>query len=121
MVNPVVNPVIDRVLQALADPSRRQIVERLMSSPESVTELARPLAMSLPAVMRHLSVLENSGLVSSRKVGRVRTCSIEPQAFRQLESWVVDLRAAWDDRLDALGDYLDGAPHTAPKSKGPTP
>jgi DNA-binding transcriptional ArsR family regulator len=108
------------VLQALADLSRRQMVERLVESPASVKELARPLTMSLPAVLRHLAVLEQSGLVTSRKVGRVRTCRLEPEGFRQLEGWVVTLRAAWEDRLDALGDHLDGDAAAEPKTKGDT-
>ena len=72
---------LDRAFQALADPARRAMVERLSQSPASVSELARPLAMSLPAVMQHLAVLESSGLVISQKIGRVRTCRIEPKAM----------------------------------------
>ena len=81
-------------------------------------ELAHPLAMSLPAVMRHLSVLERSGLVSSRKVGRVRTCHLEPAAFRELEGWVATLRTRWERTLDDLGSYLDSAAEAEPKSEG---
>ena len=89
----------DRVFQALADPTRRVLVERLSRGPASVSALAQPLAMSLPAVMQHLEVLEASGLVRSEKVGRVRTCRIEPAAFRTVEQWVAARRANWERRL----------------------
>jgi DNA-binding transcriptional ArsR family regulator len=104
-----VSPV-DRVFHALADPSRRMIVERLSSGPASVSELARPLPMSLPAVTQHLQVLEDSGLVRSEKVGRVRTCRIEPEALRPIERWIGDRRATWERRLDRLGEYLADEP-----------
>jgi DNA-binding transcriptional ArsR family regulator len=97
---------IDRVFHALADPSRRVIVERLSRGPASVSDLARPLSMSLPAVVQHLQVLETSGLVSSEKVGRVRTCQIEPAALRPAEQWISARRSSWERRLDRLGDYL---------------
>jgi DNA-binding transcriptional ArsR family regulator len=98
---------LDGVFQALADPTRRLMVEHLSrGGPSSVSALARPLAMSLPAVMQHLRVLEASGLVRSEKVGRVRTCRIEPAALRSVERWVVGRRASWERRLDRLGDYL---------------
>jgi DNA-binding transcriptional ArsR family regulator len=99
--------VLDLVFQALADPSRRAMVERLTRGPASVSELARPLAMSLPAVVQHLQVLEASGLVRSEKTGRVRTCRIEPTALRTAERWIADRRTTWERRLDRLGDYLD--------------
>src|SRR5581483_1764308 len=83
---------LDRVFQALADPTRRQIVERLSSGPASVSELARPLPMSLPAVVQHLQVLEASGIVSTTKVGRVRTCRIEPEALSVAERWIAARR-----------------------------
>src|SRR5687767_15978109 len=97
---------IDRVFHALADPSRRVIIERLSLGPASVSELARPLPMSLPAVIQHLQVLEASGLVSSEKVGRVRTCRMEPAALRTGEEWMAGRRANWERRLDRLGEYL---------------
>jgi DNA-binding transcriptional ArsR family regulator len=97
---------VDQVLHALADPSRRQIVERLIRSPATVSELAEPLPMSLPAVHQHLQVLEASGLVVSEKVGRVRTCRVQPAALRPVERWVVAQRATWEQRLDRLGEYL---------------
>jgi DNA-binding transcriptional ArsR family regulator len=97
---------VDDVLHALADPGRRQIVERLMRSPASVSELAAPLPISLPAVHQHLQVLEASGLVVSEKVGRVRTCRVEPAALAPVERWVIAQRATWERRLDRLGEYL---------------
>ena len=98
---------LDLVFQALADPGRRAMVERLSRGPASVSELARPLAMSMPAVMQHLRMLEASGLVRSEKSGRVRTCRIEPAALSRAEQWINARRAVWERRLDRLGDYLD--------------
>jgi DNA-binding transcriptional ArsR family regulator len=97
---------LDRAFHALADPSRRLIVERLARGPASVSELAQPLAMSLPAVLQHLQVLEACSLVASEKVGRVRTCRIEPEVLRHMEQWVAHQRTTWERRLDRLGDYL---------------
>jgi DNA-binding transcriptional ArsR family regulator len=98
---------VDEVLHALADPSRRRIVERLSHAPATVSELAAPLAMSLPAVHQHLQVLETSGLVTSEKVGRVRTCRVQPAALGPVERWLVEQRSTWERRLDRLGEYLD--------------
>jgi DNA-binding transcriptional ArsR family regulator len=97
---------VDRVLHALADPNRRGIVERLSLGPATVSELAEPLPMSLSAVVQHLEVLQVSGLVSSEKLGRVRTCRIEPRALRSLEQWIGARRSSWESRLDRLGEYL---------------
>ena len=97
---------LDLAFQALADPTRRAIVERLTREPASVSELARPLKMSLPAVMQHLAVLETSGLVSSAKTGRVRTCRVNPEALSLAEQWINARRMEWERRLDRLGDYL---------------
>src|SRR5947207_11012986 len=97
---------IDRVFHALADPSRRVIVERLSRGPASVSELARPLPMSLPAAVQHLRVLETSGLIRSEKRGRVRTCHVEPAALRPVEQWISTRRSLWESRLDRLGAYL---------------
>src|SRR5689334_12619425 len=97
---------VDRVLHALADPSRRVIIERLSNGPASVSELARPLPMSLPAAVQHLQVLETSGLVRPEKRGRVRTFHIEPAALRAVEQWIGARRSSWERRLDRLGDYL---------------
>ncbi len=98
---------LDLAFQALADPTRRAMVERLSRGPVSVSELARPLAMSLPAVMQHLAMLESSGLVVSEKTGRVRICRIEPAALSLAEAWINARRSEWERRLDRLGDYLN--------------
>ncbi|MDQ2740761.1 MAG: metalloregulator ArsR/SmtB family transcription factor [Chloroflexota bacterium] len=103
-------PPLDLLFHALADPSRRIMVERLSHGPASVSELAQPLAMSLPAVVQHLQVLEASGLVRSQKVGRVRTCRIEPVALQTAEHWIAERRTNWERRLDRLGDYLAAQP-----------
>jgi DNA-binding transcriptional ArsR family regulator len=103
---------IDLVLRALADPTRRQIVERLGHGPASVGVLAAPLPMSLPAVVQHLQVLEASGLVTSEKVGRVRTCRLDVDRLAALEDWIAARRRTWERRLDRLGEVLahgDGA------------
>lgn len=100
------NQRLDQVFKALADGTRRDLVDRLIHGPASVGELAAPLAMSLPAVMQHLQVLEACGLVRSEKVGRVRTCQIEPAGLRAAEDWLAGRRTAWESRLDRLGDYL---------------
>ena len=99
--------LLDRTFQALADPSRRSIVVRLTQGPASVSELAAPLRMSLPAVVQHLEVLQRCGLVSSKKVGRVRTCRLEPAPMRSVEQWIAQHRDAWEQRFDRLGDVLD--------------
>jgi DNA-binding transcriptional ArsR family regulator len=100
------SPQLDRAFQALADPTRRGMVARLSRGPASVSELARPLSISLPAVMQHLQTLEASGLVRSEKKGRVRTCRIEPRALSRAERWISEQRALWEGRLDRLEDYL---------------
>ena len=97
---------LDCLFHALADPARRAIVERLTRGPAPVTELAWPLPMSLPAAMQHLSVLQAAGLVRSEKVGRVRTCTIEPRALSQAEQWLNARRIEWEHRFDRLGEYL---------------
>jgi len=100
-------PNLDMMFQALADPSRRAMVERLSRGPASVSQLAEPLAMSLPAVVQHLQVLEASGLVATQKIGRVRSCSLHAPAMCIAEQWINDRRTEWQRRLDRLGDYLD--------------
>ncbi len=112
IVNDVVNQSrgLDDVFQALADPTRRGLVERLTERPASVSELAKPFPMSLPAVMQHLEVLEACGLVRSEKVGRVRTCHVEPAALRAAEEWLSQQRSAWERRLDRLGQELAECP-----------
>lgn len=97
---------LDGLFHALADPARRAMVERLSRGPAPVSELARPLPMSLPAAMQHLGVLEAAGLVRSEKVGRVRTCALDPRALSRVEQWVNDRRSEWERRLDRLGEYL---------------
>jgi DNA-binding transcriptional ArsR family regulator len=98
---------LDRVFHALAEPTRRAIVERLSRGPASVSELAAPFAMSLPAVVQHLAVLEESGLVASEKVGRVRTCRIDSATLSVAERWINERRMLWQRRLDRLGEFLD--------------
>ena len=107
------------MFQALADPSRRVMVDRLTRGPASVSELAKPLAMSLPAVVQHLQVLEASGLVRSEKVGRVRTCQVEPTALRTAEQWISERRTQWESRLDRLGEFL-AATKDEPDKQGNT-
>lgn len=99
-------PPIDVVFHALSDANRRAMIDRLLDGPASVSELARPLAISLPAVVQHLHVLEASGVVRSHKAGRVRTCEIEPLALSTAERWISERRAAWEARLDRLGEFL---------------
>jgi DNA-binding transcriptional ArsR family regulator len=108
---------VDRVFHALADSNRRGMVERLSLGPATVSELAEPLPMSLSAVVQHLKVLQVSGLVSSQKVGRVRTCRIEPAALRPVERWIAARRSSWERRLDRLGEYL--AEGSAEPEEGP--
>jgi DNA-binding transcriptional ArsR family regulator len=98
---------LDLTFHALSDPNRRSMLALLASGPTSVSELARPLAISLPAVIQHLAVLEGSGLVHSEKVGRVRTCRIDPQALSLAEDWINHRRIEWEQHLDRLGEYLN--------------
>jgi DNA-binding transcriptional ArsR family regulator len=98
---------LDRLFHALADPARRAMVERLSRGPAPVSELARPLPMSLPSAMQHLGVLEAAGLVRSEKIGRVRTCSIQTKTLSLAEQWINDRRQEWERRLDRLGEYLN--------------
>jgi DNA-binding transcriptional ArsR family regulator len=111
---------LDRTFQALADSTRRAILAELTRGPSSVSNLARPLAMSLPAVMQHLAVLEESGLVRSEKIGRVRTCRIETKALGMAEQWISQRRLEWERHFDRLGEYLEtlkkeGASHGSHK------
>jgi DNA-binding transcriptional ArsR family regulator len=105
-IQPAPEPPIDVVFHALSDGNRRAMVDRLLDGPVSVSDLARPLAISLPAVMQHLHVLEASGVVRSHKVGRVRTCEIQPLALSTAERWISERRATWEARLDRLGEFL---------------
>jgi DNA-binding transcriptional ArsR family regulator len=99
-------PDIGRVFHALGDPTRRVIVEKLSQGPMSVSRLAEPLAITLAAVVQHLQVLEECGLVQTEKLGRVRTCRVEPAGLDVVEQWVRDRRSVWEHRLDRLGDFL---------------
>jgi len=99
---------IGRVFHAIADPTRRMIVERLVRGPAPVKALAEPLSMSLPAVMQHLEVLESAGVIATEKVGRVRSCRIEPQALREAEQWLSRQRTDRERQLDNLDAYLKG-------------
>lgn len=98
--------VADRVFHALADPTRRAVVERLSSGPAAVGELARRFDMALPSFTQHLGVLEESGLVRSKKQGRVRTYYLVPARLKTAETWLAKQRALWDKRLDQLDEYL---------------
>jgi DNA-binding transcriptional ArsR family regulator len=108
---------VDPLFHALGDPTRRSMVERLARGPASVSELAGPLSMSLSAVVQHLAILEASGLVRSEKVGRVRTCSIEPTALSLAEQWIVQRRAEWERRFDRLDTYLASLPRETDKQE----
>ena len=97
---------LDRVFQALSDPSRRAIVDRLSRGDASVSELAQPLAMSLAAVVQHVQLLEASGLIQTRKTGRVRHCHLDRDVLSQAETWLSQRRTMWEDNLDRLGEVL---------------
>jgi DNA-binding transcriptional ArsR family regulator len=97
---------VDAVLKALAEPTRREILERLSRAPASVSDLAAPYSMSLAAVVQHLQVLEECGLIRSEKIGRVRTCRIEPGGLDGLSSWIAATRTMTEKRLDRLGNLL---------------
>ena len=100
------SPPVDELFRALADPTRREMVERLSLGPVSVSQLAEPFEMSLSAVVQHLAILEESRLIRSEKVGRVRTCRLDPVALQKAEDWFSGQRALWEHRLDRLADYL---------------
>ena len=97
---------IDHVFRALSDPTRRHVLERLSRSPASVSELAAPFNMALPSFVQHMGILEECGLVQSRKTGRVRTYEIIPRRLKLAEDWMVRQRALWEKRLDQLDTYL---------------
>ena len=100
------DPTLDALFQALADPTRRALLERLVRGPATVGELAGPFAMALPSLMGHLKKLEAAGLIESRKDGRVRTCAVVPAAFVPVQTWLDDQRALWEGRLDRLDAYV---------------
>ncbi|TPI21986.1 metalloregulator ArsR/SmtB family transcription factor [Mesorhizobium sp. B4-1-1] len=99
-------PPIDGIFRALADPTRRGVVERLNRSPASVSELAEPFEMALPSFVEHLKVLEGCGLVQSQKTGRVRTYSLSPEPLQLAENWLAEQRALWERRLDQFDAYV---------------
>jgi DNA-binding transcriptional ArsR family regulator len=105
-------PDIDRVFHALGDATRRAMVEKISQGPIPVSQLAAPFPMSLAAVIQHLQVLEESGLVHTEKAGRVRTCRIEPSGLTAAEQWIDHLRSTWERRLDRLGRILENDPET---------
>jgi len=96
-----------RIFHALGDPTRRAMVEQLSDGPVAVSRLANPTGLTLAAVVQHLQVLEESGLVRTQKVGRVRTCRVEPRGFSVLEQWIADRRSSWERKFDRLGDLLE--------------
>ena len=98
---------VDRVFHALGDPTRRSMVDRLSRGPATVSELAEPFDMSLAAVVQHVQVLEQCGLIKTAKEGRVRTCRLEPRGLATAESWIANRRLLWERRLDRLGEVLD--------------
>lgn len=99
-------PSADQVFHALGDPMRRRILDKLSRGPISVSHLAAPLSITLAAVVQHLQILEESGLVRTEKVGRVRTCSMEPEGLTIAEQWIRERRSFWERRLDRLADLL---------------
>lgn len=107
-------PGLDGVFRALADPTRRAVLERLATGPAAVSELAAPFAMALPSFVQHLAVLERSGLVRSRKAGRVRTYRLAPAPLATAERWMSAQRALWERRLDQLDRYLDATKEDTP-------
>src|ERR1043165_8349584 len=100
-------PSVDRVFHALGDATRRAIVEQLSRGPVSVSRLAEPLDLTLAAVVQHLQILEESGLVHTEKIGRVRTCRIEPKGLAVAQQWIQDRRTLWERRFDRLGKLLE--------------
>lgn len=97
---------LTRVFHALADPTRRAVLERLTRGPAAMTELARPFSMALPSFSQHLGVLEECGLVRSQKVGRVRTYQLAPEPLAEAQDWLGTQRTQWERRLNQLDDYL---------------
>ncbi len=97
---------VDGVFHALGDPTRRAILERVSEGPISVSSLAKPLRITLAATVQHVQVLEKSGLVNTTKVGRVRTCRMEPKGLSVVEQWINARRSLWEKRFDRLGDLL---------------
>ena len=111
--------VLDDAFHALADPTRRAMLERLSRGPASVSQLAEPLDMTLAAVVQHLQVLERGGLVRTEKVGRVRTCRLDAERLRLAERWIAERRSQWERRLDRLGDLLAEPTPPPPPTRNP--
>jgi DNA-binding transcriptional ArsR family regulator len=102
---------LDSAFHALADPTRRAVIGRLVAGPASVTELARPFAIGLPTFLKHLKVLEDSGLIGSGKTGRVRVCHLEPARLASAEAWLAEQRSLWEGRADRLAHYVENHIH----------
>ncbi len=100
------DPHLDLLFHALSDPTRRMMLNRLAKGPAPVTELAGPTGLRLPTILRHLSVLEEAGLVATQKDGRVRSCAFQPKALQPMTDWLEDQRKVWEARLDRLDDYV---------------
>ena len=100
-------PTLDTVFHALADPTRRAVIQQLGRGSATVSELAEPFDMALPSFMKHIRVLESSGLISSKKVGRVRTCKIKPKKLAVVDTWLNEQRALWEGRVDRLTEYVE--------------
>ena len=98
---------LDNVFQALADPTRRAVLQRLAKGPASVSELAKPFKMALPSFLQHLKVLEDGGLIRSKKLGRVRTCEMQPKPLSRAEKWIAQRRALWEGRFDRMEAYIE--------------
>lgn len=108
---------MDRVFHALGDPARRAMIDRLSRGPASVSELARPFSMTLAAVVQHVQVLEQSGVIKTEKVGRVRTCRLEPRGLSAAERWISKRRASWQRRFDRLEEFLNETETEIPTPK----
>jgi len=113
------SPALDRVFRALSDPTRRRMVEQLARSPASVSALAAPFEMTLAAVVQHIQVLEESGLVRTEKVGRVRLCTVDPKALNAAEHWFQQRRKLWEQNLDRLEDLVRQLPKSDKKGEKP--
>ncbi len=108
------SPQLDRIFQALSDPTRRAVLDRLTQGPASVSELAAPFDSTLAAIVQHVQVLEASGLIATEKIGRTRTCRVSADAVARAERWLSERRARWEARFDRLGALLEGG---APPNK----
>lgn len=97
---------LSQVFQALADPTRRAVIGRLGQGPASISDLAKPFDMALPSFMKHIRLLEESGLINTHKQGRIRTCTLEKEPFGKVEAWLADQRALWEARTDRLEHFV---------------